>query len=246
MSDNTSHVGFGELPLDERLTIAREGTSWFARHLAGISDGDLDEPSSLPGWSRKHLVAHVGYNAAALTNLVTWASTGVETPMYPSAQQRNTEIEEGATLSAAALRNLFDHTAARLDEGWRHLAADRWDFPVRTIQGRTVAASETAWMRTREVWIHTVDLGSGATFDGFGEPILVSLFDDVLGAWRRQSAGGRLRLVVDDGAPTDVDPAFDGARSQVIGTLAAVVGWMCGRSTDGIANPDDVPPPRWL
>ena len=40
-----------------------------------------------PGWSRRHVVAHVGYNARALTRLVEWAKTGIETPMYASADQ---------------------------------------------------------------------------------------------------------------------------------------------------------------
>ncbi|GAB91143.1 maleylpyruvate isomerase family mycothiol-dependent enzyme [Gordonia rhizosphera] len=248
MADNTSRDtrGFHELSLDERLTTARDGTAWFARHLAQISDADLDVPSALAGWTRKHVVAHVGYNAAALCNLVAWADTGVETPMYPSFEERNTEIEEGATLPAAALRNLFDHTAARLDEGWRHLPADRWSHEVRTMQGRTVPASETAWLRTREVWIHTVDLGSGASFAEFPEPVLVDLFDDVLSGWRRNGDGAELRLMPAGEPVTDVDPAFVGARTEVSGSLAAVVGWMCGRSTDGITTAEGVTPPRWI
>ena len=83
----------------------------------------------LDGWTRKHLVAHVGYNAAALCRLLDWAATGVETPMYESTEQRDQEIKEGATLTAAALRNLFDHTVARLDEKWRHLPESAWAAP---------------------------------------------------------------------------------------------------------------------
>jgi maleylpyruvate isomerase len=49
--------------------------------LAGV---DLDGPSLLPGWSRRTVIAHVARNADALCNLLTWARTGVETPMYAS------------------------------------------------------------------------------------------------------------------------------------------------------------------
>ena len=115
-----------------------------------------------------------------------WAATGVETPMYPSAEHRDREIKEGATLSAAALRNLFDHTVARLDEKWRNLHASRWAAPVRTAQGRTVPASETVWMRTREVWIHAVDLDNGAQFSEFPDVVLESLLADIVEAWRRE------------------------------------------------------------
>jgi len=127
-------------PLTERLLIARRGTAYFAQRLAELTDDDLDGDSLLDEWTRKHVIAHVAYNAAALCRLMDWAATGLETPMYESPEQRSQEIKQGATLSAAALRNLFDHTVARLDEKWRHLPATAWDTDVRTAQGRTVAA----------------------------------------------------------------------------------------------------------
>ena len=160
-------MDFNDLELSERLLIARRGTAFFAQRLAELTDDELDGDTLLDGWTRKHLLAHVGYNAAALCRLLDWAATGVETPMYESMEQRGQEINEGATLSAAALRNLFDHTVARLDEKWRHLPESAWDAEVRTAQGRSVPASETVWMRTREVWIHAVDLVNGARFTSF-------------------------------------------------------------------------------
>lgn len=44
---------------------------------------------------------------------------------------------------------------------WRDLPDANWTHEVRTAQGRTVPASETVWMRTREVWVHAVDLDNG-------------------------------------------------------------------------------------
>ena len=111
------------------------------------------------------------------------------------------EIKDGATLSAAALRNLFDHTVARLDEKWRHLPGSRWAAPVRTAQGRTVPASETVWMRTREVWIHAVDLDNGAQFDDFPDVVLESLLADIVEAWRRKELGADLVLEVTGSEP---------------------------------------------
>ncbi|MGO4203748.1 maleylpyruvate isomerase family mycothiol-dependent enzyme [Rhodococcus sp. TAF43] len=176
-------MAFNDLDLSERLDLAREGTAYFAQRLAAVSDADLSGPSLLEGWTRKHLVAHVGYNAAALCRILDWAATGVETPMYESMQQRAREIDEGATLSVGSLRNLFTHTAARLDEQWRTVPREAWAAQVRTAQGRMVPASETAWMRSREVWIHTVDLGNGGRFDEFPDVVLDSLLDDVVGMY---------------------------------------------------------------
>ncbi|MFC9768199.1 maleylpyruvate isomerase family mycothiol-dependent enzyme [Rhodococcus jostii] len=239
-------MGFHDLPLAERLLIARRGTAYFAQRLAELTDEQLSEPTGLAGWSRAHLLAHVGYNAAALCRLLDWAASGVETPMYASPEQRGREIAEGATLSAAALRNLFDHAVARLDEKWRNLPASAWEAQVRTAQGRTVPVSETAWMRTREVWIHAVDLGNGGRFGDFPDVVLESLLTDIVGMWRRKDLGAGLVLAVDGGEPVAVQPDSPPAE-KVSGPLAAVVRWAAGRGAVGVGIEGDLQePPHWL
>lgn len=209
----------------EWLLQARRGTAYFARKLRELPDADLYEPSGLDGWTRAHVVAHVGYNARGLSRLVNWAETGEETPMYSSPDARNAEIEMGATLSPIALRNLFDHSAIHLNVEWRDLPDERWDFPVRTAQGREVPVSETVWMRIREVWIHAVDLGNGARFADFPQAVLERLFRDISGAW---AARGET-VSIPDGAMPDV------------------VQWMAGRGGRLVADQPDLPaPPRWL
>jgi maleylpyruvate isomerase len=237
---------FGDLDLSERLLIARRGTAYFAQRLSELSDNDFGGDSLLPGWSRRHLVAHVGYNAAALCRLMDWAATGEETPMYESVEQRGREISEGATLSPAALRNLFDHTVARLDEKWRHLPASAWSAQVRTAQGRLVPASETAWMRTREVWIHAVDLANGGRFADFPAIVLDTLLVDIVGMWQQKNLGAGLIVAVDGCAPIAVQE--DSPRSTTVaGTLAGVVRWAAGRGTVGVNIEGELDvPPRWL
>lgn len=78
------------------LEWAAKGTAAFEAAVHWLTDSGLTMPSYLPGWSRAHVVAHVARNADALVNLLTWARTGVETPMYASGDQRAREIEEGA------------------------------------------------------------------------------------------------------------------------------------------------------
>ena len=238
---------FDDLELSERLLIARRGTAFFAQKLAELTDDDLGGGTLLDGWTRKHLLAHVGYNAAALCRLLDWAATGVETPMYESMEQRGQEINEGATLSAAALRNLFDHTVARLDEKWRHLPESAWDAEVRTAQGRSVPASETVWMRTREVWIHAVDLANGARFTSFPNTVLESLLTDIVGTWQRKGVGGELVIEVAGAAPVTVGSEGSDSRRVVRGPLAGVVRWAAGRGAIGVSSNGRVPePPPWL
>jgi maleylpyruvate isomerase len=237
-------MGFHDLKLSERRLIARRGTAFFAQRLAELSDDELEGDSLLDGWTRKHLVAHVGHNAAALCRLMDWAATGVETPMYPSAEHRDREIKEGATLSAAALRNLFDHTVARLDERWRHLPGSRWAAPVHTAQGRAVPASETVWMRTREVWIHAVDLDNGAQFSDLPDVVLESLLAEIVEAWRRRRVGTELVLEVMGAEPV---PVGDDGGLSVRGSLPALVRWAAGRGAVDVSSDGELAPaPRWL
>nr|EJI95926.1 hypothetical protein JVH1_6618 [Rhodococcus sp. JVH1] len=239
-------MGFNDLPLAERLLIARRGTAYFAQRLAELSDEQLSEPTGLAGWSRRHLLAHVGYNAAALCRLLDWAATGIETPMYASPEQRGREIAEGATLPAAALRNLFDHTVARLDEKWRHLPASAWEAQVRTAQGRLVPVSETAWMRTREVWIHAVDLGNGGRFGDFPDVVLESLLTDIVGMWQRKDLGAGLVLTVDGGEPVAVQEIRHRRRRCPVPSPRSCGGPQGAEPSGGNVEGDAQEPPRWL
>ena len=229
------------------LSAVRLGTASFRRALSLVTDAGFDEPSGLPGWSRRHLVAHVGYNARAISRLVVWADTGLETPMYSSPQERTREIELGATLRPQALRSLSDHSAIELDVRWRDLPADRWDRTVVTAQGRQVPVSETLWMRTREVWLHAVDLRTGTRVRDVPEHVLRRLLDDVFGLWVRRgdAAGWVLR---ERGGEEAVWGAEGPAAVEVRGDLAGLVGWATGRPTHGLTFSDGEPrpAPRWI
>jgi maleylpyruvate isomerase len=234
------------------LLLAHRGQAYYSRKLNELGDADFDSPSLLAGWDRRHLIAHVGLNARALTRLVEWAATGVETPMYASPAQRNAEIEFSATLPPQALRNLSDHAAIHLTVEWRDLPEAAWSNQVRTAQGRVVPVSETVWMRTREVWIHAVDLGNGGRFEDFPPELLDSLLLDVQRAWDRRREAELLPVFklepLDRVAP--VGAGAPGAPAVVVsGTAAALTRWATGRGVDGVTTADGEPAqpaPRWL
>ncbi|WAH98814.1 maleylpyruvate isomerase family mycothiol-dependent enzyme [Arthrobacter sp. MMS18-M83] len=231
--------------LQEQLLQARRGTAFFARKLNELSDAELDGGSLLPAWSRRHVVAHVGYNARAIARLVEWAGTGVETPMYPSVSVRDEEINFGATLSPIALRNLFEHSAVHLSVEWRDLPEDAWSHEVRTAQGRIVPASETVWMRTREVWVHAVDLDNGASFADIPASVLERLLRDITAAWSTRGTDKGLLVTV-----TGTDLVFGDPEAAVVvsGPLAGVAQWATGRGNGGVnAGAGPVPAaPKWI
>lgn len=211
------------------LELVRLGTAFFRRALDRLRDDELDAPSLLPGWSRRHLLAHVGYNARAVARLVTWAATGVETPMYASPDARGAEIEHGATLNPEALRNLVEHSALDLDVRWRDLPADRWAARVTTAQGRDVPASETVWMRTREVWLHAIDLDDGARFDQVPTAVLHRLVGDIHGAWSKRPDTTAPGMTVTDVPAGAGWPASEPGGPELSGRLSALAAWASGR-----------------
>ena len=128
-----------------------------------LSDDDLAADSNLPDWTRAHVVAHLARNADALGNLLTWARTGVETPMYPSRAARDADIESTAALAPDELRRHYVLAADRLSGAVEALPAEAWTAEVRTPRDETMPASDVPWMRAKEVWVHgTSDAGMGA------------------------------------------------------------------------------------
>ncbi|HXF01568.1 MAG TPA: maleylpyruvate isomerase family mycothiol-dependent enzyme [Arthrobacter sp.] len=235
--------------LKAALLTARRGTAFFGRKLKELSDDELDAPSLLPGWTRAHVIAHVGYNARAIARLIEWANTGVETPMYSSRQARNEEIDHGARLSPIELRDLYEQSANHLDVAWRDTPQEAWENEVKSAQGLTVPASETVWWRTREVWIHAVDLDNGASFGDMPADVLERLLRDITEAWHHRGDDQDLRLeVLDSGGVTHLGDAAAADPVIVTGSLPDITAWAAGRPARGIASnrPDTPQAPRWI
>ncbi|MEU3711190.1 maleylpyruvate isomerase family mycothiol-dependent enzyme [Streptomyces catenulae] len=207
------------------LAWADRGTALCATALAGLSEEEYASPSALPGWTRKHLVAHLAANAEALGNLVRWAHTGEPTPMYASPEARAEGIAQGPRLSGAELTRWFTDSAAQLAAAMAALSESAWRAEVVTAQGRTVPAEETPYLRAREVLVHAVDLATGLTFADLPADFLRELEADI-----RARRG-------------------PGAVPEVAGARADVVAYLAGRSPSGPVTADGGPPadlPPWL
>jgi uncharacterized protein (TIGR03083 family) len=162
-------------------------TRLMLRAADSLDDADFASPSSLPGWTTAHIVAHLHFNAEAITRLTQWARTGIETPMYSSMAQRNADIESGAALPAAELRRLLHASTGALDDAFDVLAPSHWKHLVVTAQGRTVPATELVWMRFREVAVHGIDLGGGLSFVDLPSEATVTLVNEIVA--KRLAAG---------------------------------------------------------
>lgn len=151
-----------------------EGTKLF------LDAVEYDGDSSLPGWTRRHLAAHVAANADALGNLVHWAATGEPTPMYASTEERAAGIERGVRLPVAGLDAWLRDSAGRLESAMDALTEEQWSAEVVTAQGRTVPATTIPWLRAREVCVHAVDLDLGVSFADLPDDFLEALCADAV------------------------------------------------------------------
>jgi maleylpyruvate isomerase len=208
----------------ELLDWWERGEQHLGTALGRLTDEEFTAPSLLPGWSRAQLLAHLARNADALVNLLTWARTGVETPMYPSPEARDAAITETAALAPADLREEVLSATRRLADAVRATPDPAWSVEVRTPDNPSVPAADVPWMRGREVWVHAVDLDAGIGFADIPDDVLAGLADDVFRRWDA-------REQVPDVAVFAGDREWGTGALAVAGPLPDVVAWLTGRST---------------
>lgn len=220
------------------LDDVSEGTGLLLTAMNGLSDNDLDAVCALGGWTRRHLLAHVASNAEALGRLLQWARTGIEHRMYASSEQRAADIEQGALRGSAELRRRVHASAQQLADGLASLPGPSWSATVVTAQGRTVPATEVAWLRAREVCVHAVDLDAGVGFTDLPDGFCRALVRDVV-RWRSARPGPAVALVVDGEA---YELVGIGPLRRVELGLPAAVAWLTGRGAC-----EDLPElPPWI
>jgi len=229
-----------------RLGWMENGTAFFADQLGSLSDADLLGPSRLPGWTRRHVLSHIANNALALMNLLDWARTGVETPMYSSREARAADIESGALRPPDELRADALATADRLAAAIDAMPSAGWDGPIRTALGRGVTGAEVPWMRVREVWVHGVDVGAGATFADIDDAVVAALLDEAARSFAGRADCPAVRLVASDGRSFGIGP-MGAAAVEVRGNLPVLAAWLLGRSDGDLESRGPLPVlPTWL
>jgi maleylpyruvate isomerase len=211
-----------------------------AVRLDQLADDDLAAPSALPDWSRAHVVAHLARNADALVNLLTWARTGVETPMYPSREVRDAGIASTAAQLPADLRADYAAACARLAVAIETMPVEAWTAQVRNGQGAAIPASAVPWMRAKEVWVHGVDLRAGLAFADLPAEFCAALVDDVLGVFTARGQTPDVTIVA-----TDVGRTWGDGGTRVEGPVTAVAAWLTRSDASGLRG-DVPPPPAWL
>jgi maleylpyruvate isomerase len=188
---------------------------------------EQSQPTTLPGWTLGHLLTHLARNADAVRNLAVWASSGVETPMYPSGQARDEAIEAGADRSRGELLDDLRSTANDLRVELGSMPPSALTATVRLRSGRPLSGRSLPYFRTQEVYIHLIDLGLGYGPTDWPD-------DFVLTALGRISRG---RAKADRLPASAVRSSVDGSEwvcgsadgPTIVGQPARLLEWLVGR-----------------
>jgi maleylpyruvate isomerase len=229
------------------LAWVEEGQRRLQRAVDGLPLAAVSEPSALPGWTRGHLLTHLARNADALVNLLTWAGTGIRTPMYASPDQRSTDIEAGAGRPPAEQAADVRESAVRFAEAAEALSDEAWSATVVSGQGREIPAVEVPWLRAREVWIHLVDLDVGAGMDTLPSDFAWTLVRDVAG-WMSARLGEGVGAELTAESLGTVTLGTPSSGVAVSGPPYALAAWLTGRGGSEELHVTGALPviPRWL
>ncbi|MBB4686379.1 maleylpyruvate isomerase N-terminal domain-containing protein [Amycolatopsis jiangsuensis] len=217
----------------DRIRELHEEWERVARDLPAEAFG---APSALPGWTRAHLLTHLARNADGLGNLLTWAETGVEHPMYGPGTARDDDIEAGARRGGEEIvADVVTSGRALLDQAVR-LPAQAWSAPVRARLGQPITGADVLTMRLAETTIHLADLAAGHDLAA-AVALLGDHLDDVVANLIRMCPRPLPSFRLGDGVRTwTVGEGGD----LVTGTPATVLAWLTGRG-DGAELSGPVP-----
>jgi maleylpyruvate isomerase len=214
-----------------QLDALRSSTQALEHSIADLTDDQARGPSLLPGWSRGHVLTHVARNADAMVNLVTWARTGVPTPMYASREARDATIEEQSGRPAEELRRDVHESHETLMAALSELDGDEWDAPLSYgSRDRAGTAAVIPFLRRTEVEIHHLDLRLDYTLAHWPEDFVEALLSDIAAeSTARDDLPGCVLVGNDDEGRW----VIGGGGQEISGPPPALLGWLIGR-TDGV------------
>ncbi len=187
----------------DRLTKASAGDDWATR------------PSLLPGWTVGHVLTHLARNADSHVRILEAAAAGGHVEQYDGGRKaREAGIEAGAHRSVDELVDDVRSSAARLEGVWASLPDGVWDGHGFNADGDRWPCAALPFHRWREVEVHQVDLGLGASWADWPEDYVVRELPRALATLpdRLADPAARRRLTawLLGRAPSPGDLAIDG------------------------------------
>jgi maleylpyruvate isomerase len=211
-----------DLPHFEETILA---TTRYLAALEDLTDDDVRAPSALPGWTRAHVITHLSRNADAVSRVLHAAQAGTPATLYDSDEQRDAEIDAGASRGIGELREDASASWGRLLQAENEIHDSHLDGTyARTPGAPEMPVRRLGLVRRTEVEVHHADLLIGYTAADWPEAFTRGLVS------RRQDElkdGPSMVL-----STTDVDGLWklgNGQGPEIRGTLADLAWWLVGR-----------------
>jgi len=212
------------------LAALESATGRLLDGIARLSNAAARQPSLLPGWSRGHVLTHLARNAEGSTRLLTWASTGVPSYEYESADARAAEIEAGSERAAEVLIEDVRRTAEALEEAAASMPPQAWRRLIRYTSGQEHPADVILPSRLAEVLIHHVDLDLGFTPGDWPGSFVTDMLTLLASSLSRRDGMAAMRLASRDGGGSYRIGGAGLAAITVTGSEPELLAWLLGRA----------------
>jgi len=213
--------------LDDQVVTLRSAVSRFRSTLDGLTEDDVRAASSLPGWTRGHVLTHVARSADSRRRLLRAARAGEVGRQYSDEQTRAREIDDGVRRPAAVIREDTADALDRLLAAIVDFPADRWAAPGHWLGvGQRPVRRVVPSMR-RELEYHHVDLAAGYAPDDWPPDFVTEQLDELTTKFTRRPEAPAVTLRL----PGTLLRIGDGGAVTVEGEPAQVLAWLSGRAS---------------
>lgn len=210
------------LPFGDVVSTVREQTSVLLGTTIGFSDEDWAAPTSLTGWTRSHVAAHLVEGARAMVRVIRELHDGVQRELYGSRHEDRQDIELGALAGGLELQINLDTSASELQELLAELEGN--ERQVRLRDGHHIAARHIPLARLSEIVLHHFDMDAHFTPDVLAPDVALALLQFHVERIGHRDDYPPLRLIADEGYEGTVGRTADPATFH--GPAADLLAWL--------------------
>jgi maleylpyruvate isomerase len=194
------------------------GSSRLLERATRLTEAEAHAPISLPGWTRAHVLTHLGDLSSAFARQARYAKRGERIEVYDGGRTgRDASIEVGAARTLPEILESLRGGFTALADAWGDLSDGDWSLPC-AYRDLDLHATRLCWWRELEV--HWVDLDVGRTAADWSFATSGHLVDWLL-----------VRIPV----PAELTATDTGRTwshgTPITGEQHALAAWLAGRST---------------
>lgn len=205
----------------EVIDAIREQTAHLLGTTISYDEGDWAAPTSLPGWTRSHVAAHLVEGANRMLALLRRIETDAGEGLQLTPAQRQRALERRALDAGLTLQIQLDESSGQLQRALARLEDEH--RPVRLTETWRLPARLLPLVRLREVVVHHFDLVGEEALTVAG-PVTTALLELEIGRTHVRHLPSIL-LVTDEGYSARIG-AEEGDTTTVIGPAHDLLVWL--------------------